>query len=243
MQQQQQPLGSDACAELACTHVCLLHPEGATCHCPSNMTPNSDLCVGTLHSLHFPTLNNSLIFGKHCRHGSVCENGGTCEDVTQFHAVRCSCPVGFAGARCQNQTGVFLAYPLLSGNSYAWVAGVLCVLVLSIVGLIFGIYCCKKKRQQHEVINIIKFRNALLRKGDKHGQEVLIDANSFENPGFAEEEEDVDENSNNPATTIHMSSSVDSIDSAYLSRHDGIMEGDQLSTKQLMMNENDYDSS
>ena len=49
------------------------------------------------------------------------------------------------------------------------------------------------------------------------------------------------ENANNPKTSIAMSSSIDSIDSAFLSRHDDT-DPDNMSTRPLTNAEN-YDSS
>ena len=47
-----------------------------------------------------------------------------------------------------------------------------------------------RREHDNEVISIIKFRNALLRgSSSKQSQQVLVDPNSFENPGFAQEED------------------------------------------------------
>ena len=60
----------------------------------------------------------------------------------------CSCPGGVAvGARCDNKTTPYTSYPLLQGkSSYAWVAGILCFLILAVSSILGAIYCCKRRR-------------------------------------------------------------------------------------------------
>jgi len=156
----------------------------------------------------------------------------------------CSCPVGFAGAKCDNVTGVVI-FPN-PASSYAWVAGVLCVLVLTIVGVALSIIYCRRKRNQQEgdVISIIKFRNALLKSRQKRAgdSDILIedDGNAFENPGFERQEEDfnwaLDAELGTSKCAVTMSSSIEdleSIDSAFLSRHESMCDADRISAQPL----------
>ena len=57
-----------------------------------------------------------------------------------------SCPVGFTGLRCDNNTGIILSYPVLSDNNYGWIAGLMTIIVLTIIATLITIYCCKRKR-------------------------------------------------------------------------------------------------
>ena len=67
----------------------------------------------------------------------------------------CSCPGGLTGSiRCENRTGIFVTYPLLSHGNYAWVAGILCFLLVVLVVVVSVIYCCKRRRSVLQVASM-----------------------------------------------------------------------------------------
>lgn len=77
----------DPCNNLWCRNggVCKRNGTTAYCQCPSGTSP--PLCERTLN----PCEPNP------------CRNGGNCTALRFTNNVRCSCPRGFSGNRCQNQ--------------------------------------------------------------------------------------------------------------------------------------------
>ena len=80
--------------------------------------------------------------------------------LSQFSAIYgqlfcCDCPGGLTGIKCDNRTGVVVSYPLLAHNNYAWVAGVLCFLLLSTALMIATVLYCRRKRYVVMIVTVL----------------------------------------------------------------------------------------
>jgi hypothetical protein len=244
-----QPHESNDCSGAAyggCSHLCIAKTRlHSICLCPTSfdLGPDQKTCVPNKNNSVSSSETDSDIFDINklqdleksgrpritgaplspnlfqCPPGQ-CFNNAKCE-VRNGQYV-CRCAPGWTGRVCDTPEGSLVSpTPSSSQTSYAWVAGVVVIVILLLIGLAIGLFCRSHSRlRPGEVFRFVRLKSSFLLRNDKDPKrEKLINATSCPDmvDNIYTDVNDIDETKppkgRSGLTLVH-SQSLDSVQSA-----------------------------